>query len=135
MIKLKSTDTVVFIGDSITHGGRMNMMDLNHVFGHGFQEMICARLGADNYASMPKFVNKGISGNTSAQILERYERDCLEYKPTIINLLCGVNDASQGMNPDETLANIEKMLQMAFGVDKNVKFILCEPFYLDVTNQ
>lgn len=135
MIKLKNTDTVLFIGDSITHGGRMNVMDLNHVFGHGFQEMICSRLGADNYTEMPKFVNKGVSGNTSSQILERYERDCLDYKPTVVNLLCGVNDASCAMNPDETLANIEKMLQMTFAQNIDVKFFICEPFYFDVINQ
>ena len=44
MITLKSGDTVLFTGDSITHGGRGYCMDGNHILGHGYQEIVCGYL-------------------------------------------------------------------------------------------
>lgn len=139
MIKLSQNDIVLFIGDSITHGNRGETMDLNHIMGHGYQEMIASRLAADNYENMPGFINKGISGNKSFQILKRWQEDCLQYKPTIISLLCGVNDVLYNIDKIETateaVAYIEEILKKTFAVLPHVKFILCEPFYLDVRNQ
>ena len=139
MIKLTNKDTILFIGDSITDGNRGLTMDLNHIMGHGYQEQIASRLAADNYKAMPKFINKGISGNKSFQILERWEEDCLQYKPTIISLLCGVNDVLYNIDKMETSKEaaeyIEEILKRTFAVLPDVKFILCEPFYLDVRNQ
>lgn len=139
MIKLTKDDVVLFIGDSITHGGRLERMDLNHIMGHGYQQIIASRLAADNYEAMPRFINKGISGNKSFQILKRWEEDCLQYKPTVISLLCGVNDVLYNIDKTETskeaVEYIEEILKKTFLVLPNVKFILCEPFYLDVRNQ
>lgn len=139
MIHLNRNDTVLFIGDSITDGGRGKTMDLNHIMGHGFAEFICARLGADNYKNMPKFVNKGISGDSSLQIYARWGRDVIQYKPSIINLLCGVNDSSNlakdlpiEMIVENYLKTIESILTDTFQLLPKVKFVLCEPFYADV---
>ena len=139
MIKLSKDDIVLFIGDSITHGNRLETMDLNHIMGHGYQEMVASRLSADNYENMPRFVNKGISGDKSFQILDRWNEDCLQYKPTIISLLCGVNDVLYDLDrietADEAVEYIEEILKITFSHLPSVKFILCEPFYLDVRNQ
>ena len=139
MIRLSRDDTLLFIGDSITHGNRLNTMDLNHIMGHGYQEMIASRLSADNYERMPRFINKGISGDKSFQILSRWQEDCLKYKPTIISLLCGVNDVLYDIDRVETskeaVGFIEEILKKTFDELPDVKFILCEPFYLDVRNQ
>ncbi len=40
MIKLKKQETFVFIGDSITHGGRLPSMDMNNIMEHGFPAQI-----------------------------------------------------------------------------------------------
>ena len=139
MIKLSQNDVVLFIGDSITDGNRGLTMDLNHIMGHGYQEMIASRLSADNYERMPRFINKGISGNKSFQLLDRWQQDCLQYKPTIISLLCGVNDVLYNIDRVETSKEavhfIDEILKKTFDELPDVKFILCEPFYLDVRNQ
>ena len=138
MIKLSKNETILFIGDSITDGNHGRNMDPNHLLGHGYQEMIAAKLICDNYKNMPKFINKGISGNNSGQILARLNDDCLCYKPDIINILCGVNDCCYGGegNTDESaLNNLDTILAKIKETLPNTKIVLCEPFYMDVRNQ
>ena len=139
MIKLSKNETVVFIGDSITDGNRGRSMDLNHIFGHGFPEMICARLGADNFENTPKFVNKGISGESLTHIYARLGCDCLQYKPGIINILAGVNDAecwSEGLTCEmvvkKYLDTMERIIRDSREVLPEVKLIICEPFYAKI---
>ena len=138
MIKLKKNSTILFIGDSITDGNHGRSMDPNHLMGHGYAEMVSAALICDNYENTPKFINKGISGNNSGQILSRLESDCLCYKPDIINLLCGVNDCCYGGegNTDEVaISNIDTILSKIKEALPETKIILCEPFFMDVRNQ
>ena len=138
MIKLKKGALVLFIGDSITDGNRGRNMDPNHLMGHGYQEMVAAKLIADNLENMPKFINKGISGNNSGQILSRLDEDCLCYKPDIISLLCGVNDCcypGEGNTDETALNNIDTILTKIKEALPDTKVILCEPFYMDVRNQ
>ena len=138
MIKLPKNTTVLFIGDSITDGNRGRNMDPNHLIGHGYQELVIAKLISDNYKNMPKFINKGISGNNSGQILARLKEDCIDYKPDIISILCGVNDCCHGGdgNTDETaIKNLDAILSKIKSSLPETKVILCEPFYMDVRNQ
>ncbi len=54
--------------------------------------------------------NSGVSGNTSAQVLERLPK-VLEQKPNIIILLVGGNDALQKISKETTFKNIETSIQ------------------------
>ncbi|MBR2477097.1 MAG: hypothetical protein IKB50_03060 [Clostridia bacterium] len=140
MIKLDKNETLVFLGDSISDGARGRSMDLNHILGHGFVEMVCARLGADNYENTPKFVNKGVSGETLQHVYAHLGRDCLAYKPGIINILAGVNDSgswSDGLTEDMVVARytdtMERIVADAREVLPDVKIVVCEPFYTKIT--
>lgn len=140
MITLPKNCTVLFIGDSITHGGRGATMDLNHIMGHGFQSIVASSLAYDNCEREPKFVNKGISGDTSYGIYARIESDVIPYRPDIVNLLCGVNDLGKIDLPTETvvgryLDSVEGFVRDIQAALPEVKIILCEPFYYDVQNQ
>ena len=141
MIKLKKGDTVLFTGDSITHGGRGACMDGNHILGHGYQEIVCGILAAANIENMPKFMNKGVSGRTMLQIAEEWEKDALAYRPALISLLAGVNDISRSLNEDtesfaeKYLSAVESILKRSFETLPDVKFFLCEPFYRDSENK
>lgn len=141
MIRLNKGDTFLFIGDSITHGGRGSSMDLNHIMGHGFAEMVSARLAADNLAAMPRFINKGISGDTAQRVYARWTEDALSLSPTHISLLVGVNDLHAdlalpaGLAAEKYLSTIAAILRDTRAVLPEVKFFLCEPFYADVRNQ
>ena len=139
MIRLNENDTVLFQGDSITDGAHGRNNDPNHILGHGFACSICSRLGADNIEREPKFYNRGQSGDGIAQMYARWEQDALALRPTLINILIGVNDSCQfrpitsenrGMPSDRFEAIYRSILEDTYAALPDVRFILCEPFYL-----
>lgn len=87
------TGQTVLAGDSITE-------ILNHT-----------ELYADYSEKSGKLVyNRGISGDTSDRLLERFERNVLNLKPSNIVLLIGTNDFNSGLTMDDTAGNIDKIL-------------------------
>jgi lysophospholipase L1-like esterase len=90
-------NSLVFLlqGDSITDGNRgRDQKDLNHVMGHGYACNIAGRIGADFPHNDFHFYNRGISGNTIANLKGRWQTDALDIKPDILSVLVGVNDTN-----------------------------------------
>ena len=84
------------IGDSITHGGAMTVPP-SHV--------LC---NWETYCSF--FVkNLGHSGDTTQQILNRFDRDVLPFKPEILFIMAGVNDFRTGVIGSYSVRNLEEM--------------------------
>ena len=79
----ESGDTVVFFGDSITHGGRYHEFVTDY-YRTRFPE---ARI---------RFVNSGIGGDTCAGARPRIPVDVAEYDPTWVCFHFGMNDVSRG---------------------------------------
>ena len=94
---------VVFLGDSITDG-----WDL-----------------AKYFPGKP-YVNRGIGGQTTPQMLARMYADVIHLHPAAFILLAGTNDIARNTGP-ETLEmvedNIRAMCQLA--ASNNIKIILC----------
>lgn len=85
----------LFQGDSITDGNRgRDQNDLNHVMGHGYASNIAARIAADFAHNDFHFYNRGISGNTIANLKARWQTDALDIKPDLLSILIGVNDTN-----------------------------------------
>jgi len=87
--KLSSdSERVVFFGDSITY-----RWDLAHYF------------------PSSDYVNRGIEGQTSADMLVRFRQDVIDLKPKSVVILAGINDfiwRNEGSDTDEqTLQNLE----------------------------
>lgn len=78
---------VVFLGDSITQG-----WDLSAFF------------------KDKPYVNRGISGQTTPQILLRFRQDVLALKPERVVILAGTNDVAENTGPT-TLGMIEDNLK------------------------
>jgi lysophospholipase L1-like esterase len=76
---------VVFLGDSITDGWRLN-----------------------EYFPERDFVNRGISGQITGEMLGRMEADVIDLKPEAVLILAGTNDIARGVS----LAAIENNLAM-----------------------
>lgn len=58
------------------------------------------------------FVSKGVGGQTSAQVLARFERDVVALDPAVVVILAGTNDVAENQGPtppEATLANLEAM--------------------------
>lgn len=64
---------VVFLGDSITEGWRLN-----------------------EYFPERDYINRGISGQVSSQMLARFQSDVVDVKPVAVHLLAGTNDIGRG---------------------------------------
>lgn len=72
---------------------------------------------ADFFAQHPTLVPRGISGQTSYQMLVRFREDVVNLHPKAVVINCGTNDiAENGGGPyceDNTMGNIMSMVEIA----------------------
>lgn len=129
---LRPNDTILFQGDSITNALR-HPDELNNAFqmGNGYAFLIAARLLFERPADDLTFYNRGVSGNTTRHLLERWQTDCLDLRPDVVSLLIGVNDANVPLAPDEYEGNYRQLLEQTEAKLPDVRWVLCEPFLLD----
>jgi lysophospholipase L1-like esterase len=105
--KLKSQPAdparVVFLGDSITDGWRL-----------------------DTFFPGKPYVNRGISGQVTSQMLVREYADVIDLKPAAVILLAGTNDIARNNGP-ETATMIEENIMAITELAKvhGIKVILC----------
>lgn len=86
--------TIVFMGDSITEGWPQQTPSF----------FVAGRIG------------RGISGETTAQMLTRFQQDVIDLKPRVVHIMAGTNDIAglvALISPEETEANIRSMLELA----------------------
>lgn len=72
-----------------------------------------------------KYVNKGISGQTTDQMLLRFKKDVVDEDAYCVVILAGINDLAENNGPislDEIFENIKSMVKIAN--DNNIKVIL-----------
>ena len=101
----QNDDRVVFLGNSITEGWKKEMPTM-----------------FDNQT----FINRGISGQTTPQMLLRFRTDVIELKPKVVVILAGTNDIA-GNTPlrdlEAVAGNLASMGELA--KHHNIKVILC----------
>ena len=96
---------VVFMGNSITEG----WLNLHPEF----------------FANKP-YINRGIGGQTTPQMLLRFRQDVINLNPTAVVILAGINDIAGNTGPStiEMIAdNIISMAELAKA--NNINVILC----------
>jgi lysophospholipase L1-like esterase len=89
----KGENRVVFMGDSITDFWKLN-----------------------EYFPGQPFVNRGISGQTTTQMLLRFRPDVIDLKPKVVVILAGTNDISGNTGPMTLTAiegNLTSMVELA----------------------
>ena len=72
------------------------------------------------------FVNRGISGQTTPQMLLRFREDVINLKPDGVVILAGINDIAENTGPitlEQTLGNIISMVELAKA--NKIKVVLC----------
>jgi acyl-CoA thioesterase I len=73
-----------------------------------------------------EYINRGISGQTTPQMLLRFRADVLDLKPAVVVILAGTNDIAQNTGPTtpaEIVGNIRSMALLARA--EGVRVILC----------
>lgn len=81
---------VVFLGDSITDGWRLN-----------------------EYFPGKDFVNRGISGQITSQMLARMQADVVALAPQAVLILAGTNDIARGVEPAVIQNNLTMIFDLA----------------------
>lgn len=57
-------------------------------------------------------INRGISGQMTGQIYDRFEPDVLALHPKVVVLLAGTNDIANGYSQNASLANLRAMIRL-----------------------
>ena len=99
---IKDGDTLVFMGDSITQFGK----DTDA----GYLRLVARGLEANGVRVT--WHGAGVSGNTSAQMRARFQKDVIDRKPQVVTILAGVNDC-QGGWPKNTVSTPDDVAAMA----------------------
>lgn len=63
-----------------------------------------------NYGNVHHTINAGIGGETTVELLARFERDVAFYKPGIVFLTIGGNDAARGLTQEQFRANLKELV-------------------------
>ena len=78
-----------------------------------------------DFFSKNGYLNKGISGQTTDQMLIRFKKDVVDEKADCVVILAGINDLAENNGPislEDILKNIKLMVKIAN--DNNIKVIL-----------
>jgi lysophospholipase L1-like esterase len=95
-------DRVVFMGDSITDAWGRSL---------------------GTFFPGKPYINRGISGQTTPQMLIRFRPDVIALKPKVVVILAGTNDIAGNTGPEtieEIEGNLESMAQLAIANNINV---------------
>lgn len=133
MVQIHKGDRILFQGDSITDAGRdrVNTEDL----GRGYALSIAGQLGLKHPEWELQFWNRGISGNRAADLVSRWEADCLELQPTLVSIYIGINDTWRRYDRGDA-TSVEQFeayyrsLLTATREKLDAKLVLLEPFVL-----
>jgi len=88
-----ATGRVVFFGDSITDAWKL-----------------------ENYFAGSAYVNRGIGGQTTPQMLVRFRQDVIELRPKAVVILAGTNDIAGNTGPmrnEDVVADVATMAELA----------------------
>lgn len=134
-------DRIVFAGDSVTDMGSAQPVGegLFDNVGHSYVRIVENMLAAWYPEVMLRVTNCGISGNTSRDLLARFQRDVVDLKPDWVSICIGINDVwrqfdspaipDEQVSPEEYEENLEKMI---LAVKEQVKGIfLMTPYYME----
>jgi lysophospholipase L1-like esterase len=97
--------SVVFMGDSITEFWKVN---------------------DGNFFSANPYIDRGISGQTTPQMVLRFRQDVIDLKPSVVVILAGINDIAENTGPitlDQIMGNIISMTELAKA--NKIKVVLC----------
>lgn len=134
-------DRIVFAGDSVTDMGSAQPVGegLFDNVGRSYVRIIENMLAVWYPEIRVRVTNSGISGNTSRDLLARFDRDVVSLKPDWVSICIGINDVWRQFDtpampdgavfPDEYRENLTKMIEAVKGKVKGI-FIL-SPYYME----
>ena len=132
---IANKDTILFAGDSTTDADKKaTFMEL----GNGYVRLIFHFLRAFRPENKYHLVNAGVSGNTSRDLLARWEQDVLAKKPDVVFCMIGINDVWRHfdyLDPQDARISVEEYAENLAAICEKSKgvreFYLIPPYYLE----
>lgn len=137
----ENMDRIIFAGDSVTDMGSEQPVGegLFDNVGRSYVRVIENMLAVYYPEIKVRVTNSGISGNTSRDLLSRFDRDVVNLNPDWVSICIGINDVWRQFDcpaipdlqimPDEYEENLEKMI---LAVKNNVKGIfILTPYIME----
>ena len=129
---------ILFQGDSITDAGR-DRSDI-HNLGNGYPKFAAENIKEAFPDVDFEFVNLGISGNQTIDLVNRLESDFVDIQPDVVSILIGVNDTwhragdRQWLSNEKFEENYRTVLE-AIKTRTNAKILIIEPFLIPVEDK
>ena len=100
----KKDSRVVFIGNSITEGWDWHYPE---------------------YFKKKGYINRGISGQTTPQMLVRFRSDVIDLKPDLVVIMAGINDIAENTGPSSVKTITDNIISMSeLAIANNIKVIV-----------
>lgn len=104
-LKPNSGKRIIFMGDSITEG--WSALD-------------------PEFFKKKDHINRGISGQTTPQMLIRFRADVVDLKPNSVVILAGTNDIAENTGPSNVKMVTDNIFSMSeLAITHNINVILC----------
>jgi lysophospholipase L1-like esterase len=131
----KDGQHILLIGDSITDCGRR---EENAPYGNGYVSLLRAFTTARNPEARLTWTNRGVSGNTTRHLAERWEADALAVRPDWLSLMIGINDVWRAFDGhpenavplEEYIETVRTLLRRAVE-ETGCRLILADPYIIE----
>ncbi len=132
---LRNGDKIIFAGDSTTDAEKTLTAD---GLGNGYVKLVRDALFAFCPFHEYRVINAGVSGNTSKQLVARWENDVTQERPDVVFCMIGINDvwryfdfidpSSWLISEDEYRHNLVQISEMTQQIRE---FRWMTPFFLE----
>ncbi|MBE6892099.1 MAG: GDSL family lipase [Ruminococcaceae bacterium] len=129
---------ILFQGDSITDAGR-NRDDI-HDLGGGYPKY-AAQYMKEAFPDVDfEFVDLGISGNQTKDLVDRLESDFIDIQPDIVSIMIGINDVwhhagDKSWIPNEVFEARYRTVLEKIKTQTKAKIMIIEPFLVPVADK
>ena len=105
MMSKSKENRIVFMGNSITEGW--------------------SQIRPKYFTNNP-YINRGIGGQTTPQMLLRFRQDVINLKPSVVVILAGINDIAGNTGPSTVEMIFNNIISMAeLAITNDIKVVLC----------
>ena len=129
---------ILFQGDSITDAGRDRSDP--HDLGHGYPKYAADFIREAHKDTEFEFLDLGISGNQTVDLVARLEKDFIEIQPDIVSILIGINDTwhhaeDKSWIPAEVFESRYRTVLSGIKEKTNAKIVMLEPFLIPIDSK